>query len=284
MMMSKFKSVILAVTLAFAAMTTLTGCERVEPGNVGIKVNKLGDDKGVGDVVGVGRYWTGWNTTIYTFPTFKQMKSYDDSFNFQMSDGTTIGYKIGVSYKVDPTKVTTVFQTYRKGVDDITDNDLRQKISDALNRRASKMNTDKFIDGGKSDLLDGALSDLRSEMNPIGIEIISLSWMGKPEYPDSVVASINAKVTANQKTLQRIQEVQQSKAEADKKIQEARGEAESTLLKAKAEADAINLRGEALRNNPDVLNLNTIEKWDGKLPVYMTSGSPTPFVNVPSSK
>ena len=25
----------------------LVGCDRVEPGNVGIKVNKLGDDKGV---------------------------------------------------------------------------------------------------------------------------------------------------------------------------------------------------------------------------------------------
>lgn len=35
-----------------AAMTMLTGCEYVKPGEVGIKVNKLGDDKGVGEVVG----------------------------------------------------------------------------------------------------------------------------------------------------------------------------------------------------------------------------------------
>ncbi|EPU4761179.1 SPFH domain-containing protein, partial [Shigella flexneri] len=47
--------------LALVLLTTgLVGCDRVEPGNVGIKVNKLGDDKGVGEVVGVGRYWTGW--------------------------------------------------------------------------------------------------------------------------------------------------------------------------------------------------------------------------------
>lgn len=37
-----------------ASMTMLTGCEYVKPGEVGIKVNKLGDDKGVGEVVGVG--------------------------------------------------------------------------------------------------------------------------------------------------------------------------------------------------------------------------------------
>lgn len=177
----------------------LTGCDRVEPGNVGIKVNKLGDDKGIGEVVGVGRYWTGLNTEVYIFPTFKQMKTYDEPFSFQMSDGTTIGYHIGVAYKVDPAKVTTVFQTYRKGVDDITDTDLRQKVADALNRLASKMTTDKFIDGGKSELLDAALKDIQEEMTPIGIQVMSLSYVGKPEYPPTVIDSINAKVTANQK-------------------------------------------------------------------------------------
>lgn len=142
------------------------------------------------------------------------------------------------------------------------------------------MNIDKFIDGGKSELLDGALADLRAEMNPIGIEIISLSWMGKPEYPQTVVASINAKVTANQKTLQRVQEVQQSKAEADKLIEEARGQAESVMLRAKAEADSINLRGDALRKNPEIMQLEAINKWNGILPQYMSPGAATPFIQV----
>lgn len=178
---------------------------------MGIKVNKLGDDKGVGEVVGVGRQWIGWNTTLYTFPTFKQMKSYEDAFNFQMSDGTAIGYHIGVTYKVDPTKVTTIFQTYRKGVDDITETDLKQKIADVLIKQASRMTTDRFIDGGKTELLDNSLKAIQTEMGPVGIQVLSLSWMGKPEYPPSVIESINAKVTANQTTLQREQQVKQKK-------------------------------------------------------------------------
>ena len=273
------KKIIFAALLALTAVG-LTGCDRVEPGNVGIKVNKLGDDKGVGEVVGVGRYWTDWNTSIYIFPTFKQMKTYDDAFNFQMSDGTTIGYHIGVAYKVDPTKVTSVFQTYRKGVDDITDTDLRQKIADALNRLASKMSTDKFIDGGKSELLDAALRDIQGEMGPIGIQVISLSYVGKPEYPDTVVASINAKVTANQKTLQRQQEVQQREAEANMLRAEADGQADAKLKLANAEAKSIAIRGQALRENPEVLQLEAINKWNGTLPQYMTNGAATPFVSV----
>lgn len=273
------KKVIVAALLTLLSVG-LVGCDRVEPGNVGIKVNKLGDDKGVGEVVGVGRYWTGWNTRIYTFPTFKQMKIYDDTFNFQMSDGTTIGYHIGVAYKVDPAKVTTVFQTYRKGVDDITDSDLRQKIADSLNRLASRMSTDKFIDGGKSDLLTSALREIQDEMGPVGIQVISLSYVGKPEYPPTVIDSINAKVTANQKTLQREQEVKQREAEANMLRAEADGQADAKMKLAKAEAESIKIRGDALRQNPEVMQLEAINKWNGTLPQYMTNGTSTPFIQV----
>ncbi|HHR4201288.1 TPA: SPFH domain-containing protein [Salmonella enterica] len=273
------KKLIMAAIITASAVG-LAGCDRVEPGNVGIKVNKLGDDKGVGEVVGVGRYWTGWNTRIYTFPTFKQLKTYDEPFNFQMSDGTTIGYHIGVAYKVDPAKVTTVFQTYRKGVDDITDTDLRQKIADSLNRLASRMSTDKFIDGGKADLLTNSLKDIQEEMEPVGIHVMSLSYVGKPEYPPTVIDSINAKVTANQKTLQREQEVKQREAEANMLRAEADGQADAKMKLAKAEAESIRIRGEALRQNPEVMQLEAINKWNGALPQYMTSGTNTPFIQV----
>lgn len=276
------KKILLAVGICFGALA-LTGCDRVEPGFVGIKVNKLGDDKGVGEVVGVGRVWTGINTDLYVFPMFKQMKSYDEEFVFQMRDGTTIGYKIGVSYKVDANKVKTVFQTYRKGVDDITDTDLRQKISDSLTRLGSKMSTDQFIDGGKAQLLDDALKDIQGEMGPVGIQILSLSWMGKPSYPASVDASINAKVTANQKTLQRQQEVLQKNAEADMARSEAKGQADAKLLLAEAEAKSIEILGDALRKNADVKDLKAIEKWDGKLPTMMGTQA-VPFVDVPNTK
>ena len=263
-----------------AAMTALTGCEYVKPGEVGIKVNKLGDDKGVGEVVGVGRVWTGINTTLYTFPTFKQMKSYEDAFNFQMSDGTAIGYHVGVTYKVDPTKITTIFQTYRKGVDDITDTDLKQKIADVLIKQASRMTTDRFIDGGKTELLEWAVKSIQSELGRVGFLVISVSCMGKPFYPARLIDSINAKVTANQTTLQREQQVKQKEAEANMNRAQAAGEADAIRTRARAEADAIKLRGDALRENPGVMQLEAINKWNGTLPQYMTAGTSTPFITV----
>lgn len=208
------------------------------------------------------------------------MKSYEDAFNFQMSDGTAIGYHVGVTYKVDPTKITTIFQTYRKGVDDITDTDLKQKIADVLIKQASRMTTDRFIDGGKTELLETALKSIQSEMGPVGIQVISLSWMGKPDYPATVIDSINAKVTANQTTLQREQQVKQKEAEANMNRAQAAGEADAIRTRARAEADAIKLRGDALRENPGVMQLEAINKWNGTLPQYMTAGTSTPFITV----
>ncbi|EOK2531538.1 SPFH/Band 7/PHB domain protein, partial [Escherichia coli] len=45
-------------------------------------------------------------------------------------------------------------------------------------------------------------------------------------------------------------------------------------------ADAIRLRGEALRQNPGVMELEAINKWNGTLPQYMTSNTAVPFVPV----
>ncbi|HBY5017469.1 TPA: SPFH/Band 7/PHB domain protein, partial [Klebsiella pneumoniae] len=150
----------------------------------------------------------------------------------------------------------------------------------SLNRLASRMTTDAFIDGGKAALLDNALKDIQKEMTPVGIEVLSLSWVGKPDYPDTVIESINAKVTANQKTLQRQQEVEQRKAEANMLREQAEGEADAIRKRAQAEADAIKLRGEALRQNPNVMELEAINKWNGQLPQYMTQGANTPFITI----
>lgn len=49
----------------------------------------------------------------------------------------------------------------------------------------------------------------------------------------------------------------------------AKIEADTALITAQGEADAINKKGEALRNNKDVLALNIIERWNGVSPTTL---------------
>ncbi|PHM66671.1 protease modulator HflK [Xenorhabdus stockiae] len=265
----------------------LAGCERakVPAGNVGIKVDLYGSDKGVqNEKLGTGKYWLSWNEEVYLFPLFKQLHQYQDPFLFQTSDSMSVSASVGIEYRVVEEKVIEVFKTYRAGVKEITDSNIRQLIADSLINHGSKMDIDKLSSGGKTQLLESVTTDLRKQLEPVGIEIQKVSWLGKMDYPNEVIDAINKKNRAVQEAQMRKNEVERSKAEADKMIEEARGQAESIRLKALAEADAIALRGEALRKNPEVLQLEAVNKWDGVMPQYLGSGAPMPFLQVEKKK
>jgi regulator of protease activity HflC (stomatin/prohibitin superfamily) len=270
---------------------TLIGCDKVPAGHVGVKVNLLGSDKGVDtQELGTGRYWIGFNEELYLFPTFSQNKVWDaksgdsdtedQTISFQTKEGLKVTTAIGVTYNIKSDKVTTIFQKYRKGIDEITDIYLRNMIRDALVIEASTRPIESVYGVGKADLIAAAESRVRKQVDSLGINVERIYWVGDLGLPDTVVAAINAKINATQKAAQRENEVAQAKAEADKAIETARGEAESRLKLAQAEAESIRIKGEALAENPKLVELSAIEKWNGVLPIYTMSNA-TPFINVP---
>ncbi len=270
----------LAVAAASAIGYAIYALTTVQAGYVGVRVN-LYADKGVkNEVVGTGRYFVGINEQLYRFPTFNQLMNYGRPFSFQTSDAMEVKANVGVEYNIDPSKAATIFATYRKGIEEITDVNLRQYISDGLIKHAGKMDINELTQGGKSQLLDNVTKEIRSKLDPIGIRVVKLSWTDDLQYPEQVRQSINAKIEATQRALLRENEVAQSKAEAEKLRVAAQGEADARLTRAKAEAEAIAIKAKALRDNPGILQLNAIDKWNGVLPQYLTAGAPVPFVPV----
>ena len=275
-----------------ALMTVLVGsvaaCSYVPAGNVGIKVNLLGGEKGVeSEVLGVGRYWVGWNEELYVFPTFMQNYVWtagvdegspnDESISFQTADGMTANADIGISYSIDPEKVSIIFQTYRRGVEEITDTFLRNMVRDALVKQSSNKPIEYVYGAGKSELLASVQKDVADQVAPLGINIGKIYWIGEIRLPPTVIDSINAKNAATQMAQQRQNEVAQAKAEADKKIEDARGEAESILRVAEAQAKANKLLAESLTT--EFVQYQAITKWDGQLP-KMTGSAAVPFIDV----
>ncbi|TON45329.1 transposase, partial [Vibrio parahaemolyticus] len=187
---------------------------------------------------------------------------------------------VGITYRIDPTKVSKIFEKYRRGVDEITDVYLRNMVRDALVEKASIMGIENVYGAGKAELMNDVEKSVSDNVADIGIIIEKIYWIGEMRLPKQIVQNINDKIAATQKAQQRKNEVAQSKAEADKKIEEARGTAESIKLKAKAESEAITLRGEALRSNPEVLQLEAVNKWNGVTPVYIGTNAPLPFLSV----
>lgn len=50
-------------------------------------------------------------------------------------------------------------------------------------------------------------------------------------------------------------------------------EAETAIVKAKGEAEAIRIRAEAIRDNPGLIQLQIVEKWDGRSPLVIGGGA-----------
>jgi regulator of protease activity HflC (stomatin/prohibitin superfamily) len=276
------------IALMAVLVGSVAACSYVPAGNVGVKVNLLGGDKGVdSEVLGVGRYWIGWNEELYVFPTFMQNYVWtkdetegspnDESISFQTADGMTANADIGISYSIDPEKVSVIFQTYRRGVEEITDTFLRNMVRDALVKQASNKPIEYVYGAGKAELIAAVQKDVSDQVSEIGIKIDKIYWIGEIRLPTVVLESINNKNAATQMAQQRQNEVAQAKAEADKKIEDARGTAESILRVAEAQAKANRLLADSLSS--EFVQYQAITKWNGELP-KMTGSSAIPFIDV----
>lgn len=281
--------------LALCATLLLSACDNVPAGYVGVKVDKYGDDRGVqAEVLKPGRYFTGINTTIFEFPTFTQTdkwqekssadeKAPNQSITFQASGGIAVNTDIGISFHVDPANVPKVFQKYRRGIDEISDNFLRNMVRDELNTLGIKYDVESLQGTGKEDLLKHVEANVKAKAAEIGVTVEDLSYLSGLRFPGNVVAAINAKIQATQDAMRIENEVRQTKAQAEKQVVSA----EAQVKVAEAEARAMKLRGDALRANSDVLRIKeldnqaeAIKKWDGKLPTYSGGNAPVPFISV----
>jgi regulator of protease activity HflC (stomatin/prohibitin superfamily) len=281
-MIQKFKLFFAVAFLAF-----LTACSKVPAGNVGVKFDLYGGDKGVtGEVVGPGKYWLGWNEEMYLFPTFAQNYVWtagndptsptDESISFQDREGTQINADIGITYAIRADKADTVFQKYRKGVDEITDVYLRNMVRDALNSETSKMDVSEIYGPGKEELMQRVTSRVKVQVAEIGIEVEKIYWIGAMRLPNTITQAINAKIEATQKAQQRENELQTAKAQAEIEREKARGEADAKLIAAEAEAKANKLISQSVDAN--LVNYLQAQRWDGKLP--QVTGGVTPLIQL----
>lgn len=111
-----------------------------------------------------------------------------------------------------------------------------------------------------------AKAALREKLEPRGIMVDEFNIVNFA-FSGTFNSAIEAKVTAEQSALAARNKLEQIKFEADQRVAEARGKAE-----------AIRIESDALRSNPQILELRALEKWDGVLP--QVTGSSVPFINL----
>lgn len=280
---------IIGVILSIAMLIGLNiAVGRVPPGQVGIKVNNLGSNEGVDhQELGVGYHYIGFFSNLFLFPTYKQNyvwtesphegNKVDESITFQTSEGLSVNADFGISFSIDPSKTSTLFQTYRKGIEEITHIYVRNNVRDAINEVGASMKVESLYGSGKTDLLAKVKSMVSEKLSPVGLLIDDIYVVGSLRFPENFVAALNAKLEAQQRAAQRENEVKEAEAQARKDVAKAQGEATANLTRAKAEAEANKLKLQTL--TPQLIQYEAIQKWDGALP-QITGGGSLPMINL----
>jgi regulator of protease activity HflC (stomatin/prohibitin superfamily) len=280
------KKYLLALSVLFASSCSP---HMVDPGNVGVIVSLTGNEKGVHErVVGVGWYLISWNESLYLFPTFTKTYNWtkspqegsptDESISFQTKEGTLISGDFGITVSLSQDKAATLFQKYRRTIDEIIDSVLRNSVRDAIVAEASKMTVEDVMSSGKITLIENAATRVRKEVGDNGINVEKISIIGNFRIPPGIEAAINMKIQATQDAIAVENQLRQTKAEAEKMVCKSKAEGDALLAKAHAEAQANKLLSESL--TPVLISKLWIEKWSGDLPTYSSSNSPLPFLNV----
>jgi regulator of protease activity HflC (stomatin/prohibitin superfamily) len=274
-----FKKTIIG-SMVIGSLIGLSGCSKVPAGYRGVKVNLYGSDKGIAEQsLGVGRYYIGWNSELFLFPTFLQNYSWkdDQAITMQTSEGLSIRTDAGITYSIQPDNVVKVFQKYRLGIDEITNTFLHNMVRDAMNEVASTMTVEQIYGAQKETFIEHVNKIVKAEAANTGIEVDKIYLVGSFDLPPTVVNSINAKIQASQNAMKVENEVATARAEAQKTIVEAQARGQQILINAESQAKANKILAESLTN--EFVQYQAILKWNGQLP-KMTGSNVVPFINV----
>jgi regulator of protease activity HflC (stomatin/prohibitin superfamily) len=267
----KFKQMTKLVSAGILGLFLLVflfkSCERIDAGHVGVKVNLYGDNKGVSDVTEVTGmvFYNPITHNIYEFPTYIQHKEYtgENAFIVNSKDGSEFHISPIINYSVKREKVPAIFAKYRRNLGEIEDGFLKTNIYDAFRMTANAYTAEELISNRQ--LFETKVRQtLDASLLPEGFIINQLT--SNLVYPETFKKAIEAKNNAVQGALMAENKVKQAEAEAKIKVATAEGNAQAMLTSAKAESEANRLKQQTI--TPMLLQLEWINKWDGKLPVY----------------
>ncbi|EKE29027.1 MAG: hypothetical protein ACD_2C00247G0005 [uncultured bacterium (gcode 4)] len=148
--------------------------------------------------------------------------------------------------------------------------DYKEKIIDPAIQESIKASTAKFtaeeLITKREDVKNQIKELLKNKLAPRFIIVDDVNIVNF-NFSDSFNKAIEEKVTAEQEALAAKNKLERIKFEAEQKVAESKWKAEASQIEAAA-----------LKSNPEILQLRSIEKWNWVLP--QVTWANTPFVNI----
>ncbi len=168
------------------------------------------------------------------------------------ADLQQVNVNLRVLYRIPETSVVRIYKEY---AGDPFDSLIAPRIQEALKEATALQSAEQIVKQREA-IKTRSLEAARKKIGEILIiEDIVL---------ENITLSRELEVAIESKMVQ-----EQEAAKARFTQQKAQIEADTAIIRAKGEAEAIRIRAEAIRDNPGLIQLQIVEKWDGKAPLVV---------------
>lgn len=184
-------------------------------------------------------------------------------------DGQPVNVYYTVTFSIDPTKVNWVVEKFG-GEATLVDKIIRAQTRSVARTVPANFSAEElYVGKGRTEVAKNIFDTINPVLAENGI-ILDSVLIRELGFDEAYTNAISQK------------QIQAVKVETEKNIAEqAKYKKEASITEAEAQAQAQKLQRETI--SPELLQKIYLEKWDGKLPVYMLGNSST-LMNLPTLK
>lgn len=179
-----------------------------------------------------------------------------EAIRARSKEGLDITADVTVQFRIDRPRAARLHQ--EMGPDylrTVIRPQIRSKVRDAI----GQLNAADLISTQRQ-ALEGAITNSLREVFAENNLVLEAVLLRELRIPQSVAAAIEQKQTAEQQVAVERNRLQQADIRAQRDVVIAEGAARAAVARARGEAEALSLRGSALRENPQLIQLTVAEK------------------------
>jgi prohibitin 2 len=186
---------------------------------------------------------------------------------------------IALNYHIDPNKANIVYQQLGA---DYADRIISPTIQESVKASVAKFNAEQPITQRAiaKGVISQAISNTLSARD-ITVETIFITDF---QFSQAFASQVESKVVAFQKFLTEQNNLKAVQVVANQTVVQAQAQARANVARAGGESQAIKVITEQLRQSPQYLQWQAINRWNGQMPYSLGGGGAVPFFQLPLQK
>ncbi len=186
---------------------------------------------------------------------------------------------IALNYHLNPADVNKVYQQLGP---DYADRVIAPTIQESVKASVAKYNAEELITK-RAIVKDVIANTIRNSLSAKDI-VVETIFITDFKFSDAFSNQVEDKVVAFQKYLTELNNLRGIQVVANQTIVQAQAQAKANIAKASGESQAIKIITSQLRQDPQYLQWQAINRWNGQLPFSLGGQGAVPFFQLPQSQ